>query len=212
MSPAARREAIVDAALRVARRKGLGTTTVRDVAAELGCSSGLIHHYFTSMDEVLAAAFDTVAQHDLAATEAAVGAAPTPTEQLLAFFAAYTRTDDTGSSQLWLDAWAESARHPALGATSRRSNVAWQRLLAGIVERGVGDGDFRCDDPDGAAWRLVSLIDGLTVQNVAHGSLLAHHAIIDWTFTTTEHELDLPHGTLPRPAAAPERPIRLETA
>ena len=51
-------EAIVDAALAVARRKGLAPTTVRDVALEMGTSSGLIHHYFESMDHVLAALAD----------------------------------------------------------------------------------------------------------------------------------------------------------
>ena len=36
MSADRRREAIVEAALAVARRKGLASTTVRDVAAEMG--------------------------------------------------------------------------------------------------------------------------------------------------------------------------------
>ena len=62
MAPDQRREAIVAAALEVAVRKGLASTTVRDVAAEMGTSSGLIHHYFESMDEVLAAAFERVAR------------------------------------------------------------------------------------------------------------------------------------------------------
>ena len=121
----------------------------------------------------------------------------------MAFFASYARTDQDWSSQLWLDAWAEAARQPALGATSRRLNVAWQRLLAQVIERGVADGEFRCDDPDGAAWRIVSMIDGLAIQNVAHGPMLPEHAILDWTLTTTEHELDLPHGALPRPSNIP---------
>ena len=203
MSPTARREAIVDAALQVAIRKGFGSTTVRDVAAELGCSSGLIHHYFASMDEVFAAAFEVAAGRDLEVTTAAVAAEPSPIGQLMAFFASYARTDQDWSSQLWLDAWAEAARQPALGATSRRLNVAWQRLLAQIVERGVAGGEFHCDDPDGAAWRIVSMIDGLAIQNVAHGPMLPEHAILDWTLTTTEHELDLPHGALPRPSNIP---------
>ena len=46
MSPGDRRRAIVDGALKVALRKGLASTTVRDVATEMGTSSGLIHHYF----------------------------------------------------------------------------------------------------------------------------------------------------------------------
>ena len=54
------------AALEVAVAKGLASTTVRDVAAAMGTSSGLIHHYFHSMDDVLAAAFEQVARQDLA--------------------------------------------------------------------------------------------------------------------------------------------------
>lgn len=50
MSPDERRAAIVAATRAVMARNGIAGTTVRDVAAELGTSSGLIHHYYASMD------------------------------------------------------------------------------------------------------------------------------------------------------------------
>ena len=56
MNPDDRREAIIAATLAVMQRQGIAATTVRDVAAELGASSGLIHHYMTSMDELIAEA------------------------------------------------------------------------------------------------------------------------------------------------------------
>ena len=61
LSPQQRREVIVEAALAVILRKGLASTTVRDVADQMGTSSGLIHHYYDSMDELLAAAFERAA-------------------------------------------------------------------------------------------------------------------------------------------------------
>ena len=82
MSPDARREAIVAAALDVAVRKGLASTTVRDVAATMGTSSGLIHHYFASMDDVLAAAFERVATQDLELSERTMAAAASPLDAL----------------------------------------------------------------------------------------------------------------------------------
>ena len=88
MPPDQRREAIVAAALSVAVDKGLASTTVRDVAAAMGTSSGLIHHYFDSMDEVLAAAFERVARQDLVASSALMAAAASPTDALRAFFMA----------------------------------------------------------------------------------------------------------------------------
>ena len=118
MTPDQRRDAIVDAALGVALEKGLAATTVRDVAAAMGTSSGLIHHYFDSMDEVLAAAFERVASHDLRLTEAAVAEASGPREAIVEFLRTYTPADKDWSFQFWLDAWAEAARRPALQATS----------------------------------------------------------------------------------------------
>ncbi len=205
MSPTARRQAIVEAALAVAIRKGFGATTVRDVAGEMGCSSGLIHHYFASMDEVLAAAFELAAGRDLITTEAAVAAEPTPIGQLLAFFSSYSRTDEDWSFQLWLDAWAEAARQPAVGATSRRLNVAWQQLLVELIDRGVEVGEFRCDEPDATAWRIVSMIDGLALQSVSHGNVISRDDVMNWSLVATERELDLAPGTLGRTSTTSPR-------
>ncbi len=202
MSPSDRRDAIVQATLTVAMRKGFGSTTVRDVAAELGCSSGLIHHYFESMDEVLAAAFDQSAGRDLAATEAAMAEQSGPLAQLGAFFASYARGDQDWAFQLWLDAWAEAARRPALGSTSRRLNIGWQQLLQRTIVAGVQDGAFASDDARAAAWRILSLLDGLALQTVAHGSVIDRQTAIEWSMTATERELGMQPGALTLHAVA----------
>jgi AcrR family transcriptional regulator len=196
MAPDARREAIIGAAVDVAVAKGLASTTVRDVAAAMGTSSGLIHHYFASMDEVLAAAFESVARQDLAVSEAQMAAAPSPTAALRSFFATYTPADKDWAFQLWLDAWAEAARRPAVRATSRRLNLAWQGLLETTIRTGVADGSFQCADPAGAAWRILSLLDGLALQVVAHGTTLGRADVVRWSTAAAEGELGLPRGAL----------------
>jgi AcrR family transcriptional regulator len=196
MSPKNRREAIVDAALAVARRKGLAATTVRDVAAEMGTSSGLIHHYFDSMDEVLAAAFERVAGEDLAQTEVLLDRAGDPREVLRAFLASYGPVGDDWAFQLWLDAWAEAARRPVLRATSSRLNLAWAALLERTIRAGIAAGEFRCDEPAAAAWRILSLVDGLALQVVAHGNVIRRSDMLTWSATAAERELHLPAGAL----------------
>lgn len=205
MSPLERRAAIVDAALAVALHKGFASTTVRDVAAELGCSSGLIHHYFGSMDDVLAAAFEQSAGRDLAGTEAAMAVQTDPVQQLVAFFASYARGDQDWAFQLWLDAWAEAARRPALGAVSRALNVGWQQLLERTIVAGVEAHKFRCSDPHAAAWRVLSLLDGLALQTVAHASIIDRTTAVDWSMSTAERELGLKPGKLPRPPRSESR-------
>ena len=196
MAPDQRREAIVAAALEVAVRKGLASTTVRDVAAEMGTSSGLIHHYFESMDEVLAAAFERVAAQDLEVSARLMAEAASPVEALRVFFRTYTPADKDWAFQLWLDAWAEAARRPAVQATSRRLNLEWQALLERTIRRGVADGSFACQDPSGAAWRMLSLLDGLALQVVAHGTTVTRDDVIAWSTAYAEVELGLDRGTL----------------
>lgn len=196
MSAERRRATIVDAALAVARRKGLAATTVRDVAAEMGSSSGLIHHYFDSMDEVLAAAFEQVAGQELADTADELGEAGNPRAALTAFLDSYAPVAEDWSFQLWLDAWAEAARRPALREASSRLNLAWAALVEGAIRDGVASGDFRCDDPEGAAWRILSIIDGLALQVVAHETIVDRLQMLAWAATAAERELGLESGAL----------------
>jgi AcrR family transcriptional regulator len=196
MSPELRREAIVDAALAVARRKGLASTTVRDVASEMGTSSGLIHHYFDTMDDVLAAAFERVAGQELAETEAVLAESGTAREALRAFLDSYAPVAEDWSFQLWLDAWAEAARRPALREASARLNLGWAGMVEQAIRRGVAGGEFRCDDPEGAAWRILSIIDGLALQVVAHRTIVDRGHMLAWAATAAERELGLPEGSL----------------
>ena len=196
MSPQDRRSAIVDAALSVARRKGLAGTTVRDVAQQMGTSSGLIHHYFDSMDEVLAAAFERVAGEDLADTEVLLDAAGDPRSVIASFLSSYAPVGDDWAFQLWLDAWAEAARRPVLREASSRLNLAWAALLERAIRAGVADGSFQCDDPSGAAWRILSLVDGLALQVVAHRNVIDRADMLAWAATATERELQLSPGSL----------------
>jgi hypothetical protein len=54
---------------------------------------------------------------------------------------------------------------------SRRLDVTWKEALADQITRGNAAGLFRCADPEGAAWRLSALLDGLAVQVMVHRNL-----------------------------------------
>jgi len=196
LAAAERRDAIVRSALDVMLRKGLAATTVRDVADAMGTSSGLIHHYFASMDDLLAAAFDRAAQQDLTATREAMAGSDGAADRLATFFATYARAEQDWAFQLWLDAWSEAARRPAVQETSRRLNVEWQQLLVETIRAGVLQGAWRCSEPDAMAWRTLSLLDGLALQAVAHPGTVDRHVVVDWSVALAEHELGLPAGSL----------------
>jgi AcrR family transcriptional regulator len=189
MQPSDRRQAIIDATITVARRQGLAVTTARDIGTEMHTSSGLIHHYFDSMDEVLAAAFEHAAGADLVRTKAAVAEATGAVEQLDVFIGMYASAQGDWTMQLWLDAWAEAARRPALQRVSRRLNRQWQAMLRDIVQRGLDDDCFVNDDVNAAAWRILSVLDGLAMQVVAHDALISRADVLRWATVAANSEL-----------------------
>lgn len=81
-----RREQILNAALKIFARKGLGSTKVSDIAAAAGVSHGLVYQYFNSKEEI----FETLVTQGMELTKLAVAqasAAPgTPLEKIKAFF------------------------------------------------------------------------------------------------------------------------------
>ena len=182
----------------MARRKGLAATTVRDVAAEMGTSSGLD-------PPLLRVAWTTSSRRRSSRS-------PRPTSPgrrrrwrrptvrvaaLAAFFRTYAPADADWAFQLWLDAWAEAARRPALQATSRRLNLAWQGLLE-TDDRARASRPARSPRriPAAAAWRILSLLDGLALQVVAHGTTIGRDDVERWAASAAELELGLEPGTL----------------
>lgn len=196
MSPKVRRQAIIEATIRVVQQKGFAGATVRDVAEVLGSSSGLIHHYFNSFDDLLAAAFKQAAADDLKWLQQLVERGEAPLAQLYRLIDNYIPPQSEWLFQFWLEAWSEAARRPELQKTSRRLNLAWQREFARVIATGVSSGVFHCPDVHASAWRLLSLLDGLAIQVVAHRALVTRKQMTDWTLRAAELELGLPAGAL----------------
>jgi hypothetical protein len=82
-------------------------------------------------------------------------------------------------------------RVPELEAVSRRLDLRWKEGLTDVIAAGVADGAFTCDDPAGAAWRLIALIDGLAVQVTVHEKVISRRQLTDWVRIAAARELGL---------------------
>nr|WP_297425013.1 TetR family transcriptional regulator C-terminal domain-containing protein [uncultured Actinotalea sp.] len=152
-----RREELVRAAITLVARKGFAAVTLRDVAAEVGVAHGLIRHYFPTREALLAAAFDTAVQDELAQLPPAVA-------DPLAALADWCTSSVEQHYLVWIDAWAEAPRDPELATTLRTHHLALDQHTAGLLRRAADAGGGRCDDPEDAARQLTALLDGLAVQ------------------------------------------------
>ena len=166
-----RREEILDATAAEVTRRGFARTRVADVASALGVSTALVFYHFGTKEQLFAAALEHAVNQDLERLDSTVAKAKGPADAVRRILALYSPQGSAEGWTVWVDAWAESLREPEMRATSRRLDVRWKDVLAEQIQLGVADGVFDCADPDGAAWRLSALLDGLAVQVLVHRSL-----------------------------------------
>ena len=153
MAADAKRQVILDAAVRVFARQGYDATPVADIAAEAGVAYGLVYHYFGSKDAVLEAVFREQWGRLLAAVALAEETGETAVEQLGLVVKIVLRAwrDDPDLVRLLV---REITRSPHISDELDEIGQAFTSLER-IIVRGQAEGAFRPDlDPQIAAWML----------------------------------------------------------
>ncbi|MGI5239847.1 TetR/AcrR family transcriptional regulator [Dactylosporangium sp. CA-139066] len=156
-----RRARIAGALLRVAAERGLEAVSVRHVAEEAGVSAGMVQHYFSNREEMMAFALSVVQEHHRARLTAAVAAldSPAPRALLRAFGAAVLPLDEERvvDGKVGLAFLAYTAVRPA-AADSVRAGTA--RMVAFVAEQ-IGAAQ---PDPHSAAVGFLAFVEGLSLH------------------------------------------------
>ena len=163
-----RREQLIAAAARVLVRDGSAGMRVRDVAVEAGVSTGIVHYYFGSKDEIL-----------VDALRWAIGK---PAER----FAELRRDGDHlrvlatllevslphpgvlfDEYVLWLELWTAVTHDPALQPLCEELAADYREELVKLVREGTSAGAFHpVAAPDEVAERISAMVDGLCFRSV----------------------------------------------
>jgi AcrR family transcriptional regulator len=165
---AARRDAFVDAALRLIQTKGYERLSIQDVIAATGASKGAFFHYFDSKAALLAAIVDRMVQEATeAVTPVAVDPHLTALEKLQGIFSGIAQWK-RAQPELQPEAVAELMRvwysdENSIVLERMRAAVATRitPLIVDILRQGTADGSFSLASPEGTASVLTALILGL---------------------------------------------------
>jgi AcrR family transcriptional regulator len=185
-----RREEILRATVEQISATGFAETRVADIATALGISTALVFYHFESKDRLLSEAFSYAAERDLAQLARLAESNAPVVSRLKRMLSFYGPEGGQGWS-LWIEAWAAALRMPELQKASRRLDVHWKDTVADLIREGVESGDFRCKDPNAAAWRITAVIDGLAVQATVHKGVVSRATLIRWVRRIAAAELDI---------------------
>ena len=158
-----RREAFVDAAMRLMQTRGYEQMSIQDLLDELEASRGAFYHYFDSKQALLGAMVDRIADQALSAVEPVVADPElTAVAKMERFFGgiAQFKTDRKALMLEFVKVWRsddnlivrEKVRHTVVGRVAP--------ILARIIEQGVAEEVFSVDSPDETATILMMLMTG----------------------------------------------------
>ena len=156
--PEERPQQILRAALEVFGEHGLAGARLEDIARRAGVSKGTIYLYFPNKEALFREMVRSTIVEAIVAGEGipSIGSAR---EQLLTFMANYWDFVRTPAfSVIYRVVVSELHDFPDLVEFySAEVIVRGQRLIAGIITRGVSNGEFRSLDPTVSARMLISL-------------------------------------------------------
>ena len=189
-----RREEILAATVELIDANGLAQTRVKDVAAELGISAGLVFYHFDTKDALLTEAFRHAVRQDLVRLEHILARYRDPLERLGRILSVYGPQGGAPGWRVWIDAWALAQREPTIRRVLRHLDDEWAAGLQRTIEDGVAAGQFRCPDPAASVMRISGLLDGLAVSNLVYHSI-TRTQLRSWVRDAAAREVDV-HAAL----------------
>jgi TetR/AcrR family transcriptional repressor of bet genes len=156
-----RRRQLIDATFVTVQRHGLADTTMQRIAREAGLSAGMIHHYFTDKNALLAATMRALLAELRRDLVDRLAAAATPADRVRAVLAANFAEAQFRPELVatWLAFWAQSPHAPELARLRRlHSRRTWSNLAPPL--RAV----LPAEEAERAATTLAAMIDGFWLK------------------------------------------------
>jgi AcrR family transcriptional regulator len=161
------RERILEAACDLIAADGIDEVRIARVAQRAGASTALVHHYFSTREELLEQAllhsFDRVAEERFGGEpereETATGALARMVEDCLPLPG---RQEEEWV--LWVELWLRAVRDESLRPVAARLYRRYAAWIAAAIRAGVESGEFAPVDARALADRVVALLDGYGIR------------------------------------------------
>ena len=177
-----RRQQLIDATMKCIARKGMGSTTLGDVAREAGLSQGIINLHFESKDNLLKEtlrylADEYRAQFDKTLQKSGPGAA----DKLLALMALDLRPSicDRRKIAVWFAFWGEVRSRPTYRKICDESDKYYDAVVEDLAAEIITEGEYKDVKATATAMALTSMTNGLWLSCLISPSSFDRHEAME---------------------------------
>jgi AcrR family transcriptional regulator len=164
------RNRILEAACDLIAAEGIDEVRIARVATKAGASTSLVHHYFSTREELLEEAllhsFEQVGDERFGdeRIEHADGNATDALARAIRECLPLPGTQERGWV-LWVELWLRAVRDPALRPIANQLYGRYRDWMADVIRAGIESGEFRAGaDADALADEAMALLDGAGVR------------------------------------------------
>jgi AcrR family transcriptional regulator len=182
LSKEVRRRELIDATIKCISKKGLGSTTLADVASEAGLSQGIVNLHFQSKDNLLAETLRSIADEYHEQFMQTLEESPAdPAQKLLALMEMDLKPSicDRRKLAVWFAFLGEVKAVPTYRKICAERNQKYDRIMLELATAVIHDGNYIDVNPRSVADVLSSLTDGMWLSCLMNPGTFDRRQAID---------------------------------
>lgn len=163
-----RRLEVSEAAWRVIVREGLDRASMRAIAQEMGCTTGVVTHYFRNKQALILFALHQVAERLQRLMEEAVDNV-SGSDRIVAMLSAFLPIDEERQEiiRVWVAFLGYAVGRESLMVNHRHSAGELRKVIIQELSTLQSQGDIRADvDPQYEANVLLALVNGVSLDSL----------------------------------------------
>ena len=176
-----RRQQLIDATMKCIARKGMGSTSIGDVAKEAGLSQGIVNLHFQSKDNLLNETLQHLSDEYTGQFDKVLETAgDDPAVKLRALMALDFKASicDRRKLAVWFAFYGEVKSRPAYQRICQRREARYDTVVEDLCAEIIRDGRYKNVTAKNASNTLFALTNGLYLDRlVSPGSFNRHEAM-----------------------------------
>lgn len=177
-----RRQQLIDATMKCIARKGMGSTTLADVAGEAGLSQGIVNLHFESKDNLLTETLRYLAdEYKAQFNKTYEKSGPGPADKLLALIQLDLRPSicDRRKVAVWFAFWGEVQSRPTYRKICDERDQYYDDIVESLAGDIIADGGYEGVTAESVAIMLTSMTNGLWLSCLIGPKSFDRHKAMD---------------------------------